>query len=604
MDQIFFSITLIACLSILAQWIGWRFKIPAIVFLLVFGFIVGPVMGWLQPQLFLGDFLKPFVSLAVAIILFEGALSLNFRELRSIGRATIQIVLIGGALTWVLTSTAAHYLADLSWPISITLGAILIVTGPTVIVPLLKHAGLHPNIANLLKWEGIINDPIGAVLAILSFEFFLHMAADKGPLSDLITTMGISICILSIASYVLGVAIAFIFKKGWMPEYLKPPFLFTSVILLYMLCDQVLHESGLIAVTVLGITLANKDLPAIEEIKRFKENLTILLVSAVFILLTADLDLALVTDISLGGVLFILSIIFLIRPVSVFIATWGSEIKTAEKFMAAWIAPRGIVATAVAGILSAGMIEAGFEGAEQILPIVFYIVVATVLLHGFTAKPLGRALKIGASEKSGLMIVGASNWTTNLATELKNSGFPVIIADKNWGKLKEARLADIKVYYGEVMSEDTDFNVELANYNTLLAATDNPAYNALICSRFSHDFNRDHVFHLSLNDEDHPERKRIQSSFRGQSFMGGEYGFYDLWRMYKDGWRFQSSKLSEQYTLDDFKQTYNEDQKPIIIGVIKKDKRLKLFAKNDIDASIKEEDTILALVKTEEEKGA
>lgn len=597
MESIYLPIILIAIASMSAQWIGWKLKIPAIVFLLIFGLIVGPFTGLIQPRAFLGDLFTPLTSLAVAIILFEGALNLNFKELRRIGKMATQLIFLGGLIRWGLISASAHYIAGLSWAVSLTFGAILVVTGPTVIIPLLKQARLGNKISNLLKWEGIVNDPIGAILAVLVFEFFAFQTNTNLPITNFIGEMGLIIVAVSLVSYALGLVIAEIIERGWLPEYLISPFLFSAVIVLYIFSDFMLHEAGLIAVTVLGMTLANKDIAALEEIKRFKENLTILLVSGVFILLTADLEMSMITDISIGGVLFILSVIFVIRPISAMLTSIGTGWKKEEILMIGWIAPRGIVCAAVAALMAHLLVDLGYEDAQHILPLAFYIVVVTVILHGLSVKPLARALKLGASEVGGLLIVGSSNWASNLAAVLQKLGIPVMIASTNWRKLSDARLNNIPVYYGEIMSEDTDFNVELSHYEHLLAATDNPAYNALACSRFVGEFNRENVFQLALSEEEYPERKRIQKSFKGKSFLNGTYDYFFLWKLYREGWRFSATHITDKYSFKDFMIDNTGDKEPIIAAIVKGGKHLRLLADSKALDNIKEDDVIIAFTK-------
>lgn len=603
MEIIYSSIIIISLAGMLAQWIGWKLKTPSIVFLLLFGFIVGPITGMLEPREFLGDLLRPVTSLAVAIILFEGALHLNFKELRQNGRMTLQLIFGGGMLRWFLISVSAHYLAGLSWEVSIIFGAILIVTGPTVIIPLLKQAKLGKRVSNALKWEGIVNDPIGAILAILVYEFFAFSSKTELPISAFIGEMIIIVIAVCFISYALGLLIAEIVERSWLPEYLISPFLFSTVIILYIFCDVMLHEAGLIAVTVLGITLANKEISALNEIKRFKENLTILLVSGIFIILTADLELSLVTDVSLGGILFILSVIFVVRPISAFISSLGTDMSKEEIAITGWLAPRGIVCAAISGLMASLLVDLGYNDAEQLLPLAFYIVILTVVLHGLSADKLAKSLGVSSSSTSGLLIVGASNWASDLAANLQKEGIPVMIASTNWRKLKDARLNNIPVYYGDVMSEDTEYNIELSNYTTMLAATDNPAYNALTCNRFVGEFNRDNVFQLSLNDDDIPERLKTQKGFMGRLFLSGAYDYFYLWRLFREGWRFTTTRISKQFSLEDFKEEYSLDgEKPIIAGLIKKNKNFRLFSDPKSEELIKDDDHVIALVKTKGEE--
>ncbi len=374
------QIAVVTLFAIAGQWFGWKLKTPSIVFLLAAGFIAGPVLGLVQPQSLFGELLQPVISVAVAIILFEGSLNLNFKELRHARAAIRHFVIIGAPVGWVLTASAAHYIGGLSWPVATTFGALLIVTGPTVVMPLLKNARLDERTGSILKWEGIVNDPIGAVLAVLAYEYFhLTQVGDMGN-SMFATHIVSALVMVVIGSIATGIILSKVLNKGWVPEYLKPAFILSSVILLFVGCNFILHESGLIGVTILGIALANLHVTSIEEIKRFKETMTIMLVSGLFVVLTAQLDPAILLSIDWRGILFILSLLFIIRPLIVFCASFGTEMTWKEIVFTGWIAPRGIVCAAVAGIMGPLLIADGYADGDQILALAFAIVMITVFL--------------------------------------------------------------------------------------------------------------------------------------------------------------------------------------------------------------------------------
>lgn len=598
MDDALFQIGLISFLSIASQWVGWRIKVPSIVFLLLSGFLAGPIFHLIDPQALLGDFLQPAISVAVGIILFEGSLTLNFKEAKKARQAIRRIVVVGAPVRWILMSLAGYYIGGLSLPVAITFGALLIVTGPTVIMPLLKQARLNDRAGSVLKWEGIVNDPIGAVLAVLAYEFFHLTHAGTTSTTDFFFHTGSIIVFVTMISILFGAILAKILNKGLVPEYLKPAFLTSTVIILFIGCNSILHESGLIGVTVLGITLANLGVTSIDELKRFKETITIMLVSGLFILLTAQIDPNILLSIDWRGYAFLASILFVIRPITILLSSIGTTLSRNEIILTSWIAPRGIVCAAVAGVMGPLMVEAGYPDGALMLPLAFALVLITVVLHGLTAKPLAQKLGLAHPDTDGLIIVGANDWTIQFAETLKNNNIAVMISDRTWHALKPVRMADIPSYYGEMLSEETEYNLEMTRYNRLLSATDNPAYNALVCSHFAHEFGRERVFQISANDEEEHERKQITETMRGRVFVSDNVDFWDFTRLYRQGWRFKAKRVDNTFNLQEIREKRDNDEL-YIIGVIQEEKRLKFKEPDDKD-TLKDDDIVIVFEKNEE----
>lgn len=597
MTAILAQISWIAFFSILAQWLGWKFKTPAIVFLLIGGFLAGPVLNVVQPEILLGDLLNPIISLAVGIILFEGALNLNFKEIRHARASIRQVIMVGGAVAWILTTLAAHYVAGLSIPVALTFGALLIVTGPTVIMPLLKNAHLKERPASILKWEGIINDPVGAVLAILCYEFFKLNAVENVALTGFFTGTILAIIMISFFAILLAYAISWLFNHDLIPEYLKPAFLLSSVLIYFVICNSIEHDFGLIGVTILGVALANMGMTAIEELKKFKETISIMLVSGVFIMLTAKIDPAILFSIDWRGFAFIALLMFVIRPISMFAASIGTKMSWQEVILTGWVGPRGIVCAAVAGVLGPYLVGIGYQDGEQILALAFAIVLCTVFAHGLTAKFLGTKLDLAYTQKDSLIIVGASEWAVQLAQTLETRDVDVIIADKNWHALRGARLADVPVYYGEVLSEETEYHLELARYNAILAVSNNPAYNALICNMFIHEFGRDNVYQFLPHEEDEHERRQIAHTIRGRTFGQPEMDFWDIAGEFMQGWRFRATRVGQKENLEEL-QARIESGDVKIIGHITPKGRLDLRKPKTLENF--EEQTVLVLFEKEE----
>ena len=519
--QLLYAVVMVAGLGILSQWLAWRIRFPAIVLLSLTGLLVGPAFGVLEPSKDFGDFLQPIIKLAVAIILFEGGLNLKLYELKEAGVALRRLTTVGVVLSWTLGSLAAHYIGDFSWPVALIFGAIIVVTGPTVIMPLLRQARLQRRPAALLKWEGIVNDPIGALLAVLVFQYLVYSGGGAA-ISQVATGVAWAIG----AALVLGVGGAYLFgesfRRGFVPEFLKAPVLLVSVLCIYVLADWVQHEAGLLATTVFGLVLGNMRLPSIDEMRRFKEYISILLVSSVFILLTAELDPKQVLYLNWHSLALLLAILFVIRPMTVLLSTIATGLPWNERVLIAWIAPRGIVAAAVAGVFAPQLIESGYKDAAMLVPMIFAVILSTVILHGFSIEWLSKRLGLASEKQNGVLIVGASPWSVALGQALQSLEIPVLMVDSSWHRLRPARLAGLRIAFGEIMSETMEQSLELNDIAYVLAATDNDAYNALVCTRFAPELGRTRVFQLPTVDADEHDTKGLTRTLRGRIAFSNE----------------------------------------------------------------------------------
>jgi NhaP-type Na+/H+ or K+/H+ antiporter len=546
--ELIHALILLGVLGIGAQWLAWRLRVPSIVLLMAAGLIAGPALGVIRPHAQFGELLHPLVSLFVAVILFEGGLNLRLHELRHAGTGVVRLVALGVPLTWGLTAVAARALGGLEWPVALLFAAITVVTGPTVILPLLRQARLRKRPASYLRWEGIINDPAGALLAVLVFEFFAH--GDQ--LSDLGLNLGLALAASAALGWGGARGIAHAFSGGAVPEFLKPPVLLVAVAGVYGAANAVQAEAGLLAVTVMGMVLGNQRLAGLEELRRFKEYITVLLVSGVFILLTADLDPDLLASLDWRSVLLVAAVIFAVRPLAVWLATLGTGMDWRERALLGWIAPRGIVAAAVAGFFGPRMVEAGYPQGEQLLPLVFVLILATVLLHGLSIRWLARRLGLAAARGNGVLVIGASPWGQELARTLHELEVPVLLADTSWNRLRQARIAGIPVYFGEILSEAGDERLDIYEMSQLVALTPNDAYNALVCSHMANELGRTNVYQLpSHRTEGDEEGRELSYTLRGLPLLGEDYVFEALQRRHYQGWSFHRTRLTESYTYED-----------------------------------------------------
>jgi NhaP-type Na+/H+ or K+/H+ antiporter len=586
----FIQIAIIALASFCAQWIAWKLRIPAIVFLLALGFFVGPITHMVDPNALFGDLLQPFVGLAVAIILFEGSMQLRLREIREVRRTVTHVVIAGATIGWGLMALAAHYIGGLSWPVACTFAGLLVVTGPTVILPLLRHSKIAPRTASVLKWEGIINDPIGVIIAVLCYEFFARRGYAVGDITDIgfFLEFGALVLGISLVSYAVGWLTAEALERGFVPEYLKAPFSISMVVILFVACNELLHESGLIAVTVMGMTLTNKHVASIEEIRKFKESISVLLISGVFILLTASLEPRVLLEIDWRGALFVLAVVITARPLTIWLASFGTKMQRNEVLLIGWLAPRGIVCAAVAGVMGPLLVEAGYPDGEKLLPLAFSIVLITVLLHGLTARKVARKLGLADESKEGLLIVGATAWSVQLAEALKSKDVPVLIADKNWYSLRAPRLMDIPVYYGEILSEESEYQIELHRFSNLLATTDDHVYNSLVCHEFAADYSRENVFQLPEVHEETQEHRKIPATLRGRFFLSQQYDPYTMARRYSEGWRFRITRKGPADVESEKSATDNGNS--VFAGIISKSGKLSLAGDSNHNSALKAEE--------------
>lgn len=588
-------IALIGALGIGSQWLAWRLKLPAIVLMLAAGIFAGPVTGLVNPEADFGNLFRPLVAVAVALILFEGGITLKFKALRDAGPAVKRLVLFGAPLGWIFSTLAARYGAGLGWEASVIFGGILIVTGPTVVTPLLRQARLAKRPSEILRWEAIVNDPVGALAAVLAFEGVTAFHGE-GSFLEIGGHLVLGILLAGIMGYIAGKALVFSFSRGWVPEYMKVPMLFALIIGVYAVSDHVLHESGLLAVTVMGFVVGNARLPALRELKRFKEHITVILVSGVFILLAASIEWEMLTQLDLRALVFVLLIMFVARPAAIFLSLVGSDIAPKEKLIVAWIGPRGVVAVAVSALFGARLVEVGIDDGQLLAPLAFLLVATTVVAHGFTIKPFARMLGLTSAAAPGVLLVGASDWVVALGKTLSDADIPVLIAERSWWRLSKARNEGISVYYGEILSEAAENMVDLHQYGALLAVSDNDDYNALLCADLAPEFGRNNVFQIDRHESSLKEGD-LPVTIGGRTLARG-YPFDYFARNHSEGWRFRLTNISAELPLVRYKGTRPEAE---ILAVVSPNGTLKFAGPEHLPKAV-DGDRILAFEKGRHEE--
>ena len=500
---------------------------------------------------------------------------------------------IGAPLGWIFSTLAARYGAGLGWEASVIFGGILIVTGPTVVTPLLRQARLSKRPAEILRWEAIVNDPVGALAAVLAFEgvMILH---GEGEIFEIGGHVVLGILLATAMGYLAGKALVLSFSRGWVPEYMKIPVLFTLILAVYALSDHVLHESGLLAVTVMGFVVGNARLPALRELKRFKEHITVLLVSGVFILLAASMEWEMLSQLDLSALIFVLLIMFIARPAAVFLSLIGTGIPPKEKLIVAWIGPRGVVAVAVSGLFGARLVDVGIEDGQLLAPLAFLLVAATVVAHGFTIKPFARMLGLTSAAAPGVLLAGASDWVVALGKTLSDAEIPVLIAERNWWRLRNARNQGIPVYYGEILSEAAEHSIDLHHYGALLAVSDNDDYNALLCTDLAPEFGRNNVFQIDRHEGSLREGD-LPVTIGGRTLARG-YPFEYFAKNHADGWVFKLTNISAEYPLVQYMETRPEVE---ILAVVSLNGTLKFAGPDHLPKAV-DGDRILAFEKGRE----
>lgn len=542
-------IATVGLIALFSQWLAWRTKAPSIVFLLAAGILVGPVFGFLNADELLGDLLFPVVSMSVSVILFEGSLTLRFHELRDMGSTIWRMLSIGVLLTWAIIASATHFLVDLPWSLAILFGAIMVVTGPTVIGPMLRSVRPNEKISRLLRWEGIVVDPLGAVLAIIVFDIILsQMQPDlaTNSLMILAESLGVGVISGAVAGYLLGLTL----RNYWLPEYLHNVGVLLIVVAVFSVADALAHESGLVAVTVMGIWLANMPGVHTEEILDFKESLSVLLISVLFILLASRLDLAALSNIWLPALGVVLVTQFIARPLKILVSTWPGDLTWNERGLLAWIAPRGIVAAAISSLFALRLEEINYPGAEHIVPLAFALIIGTVLWQGFTAPLVARWLKVAEPAPTGVLFVGGNLLARAVAAKLHENEFRVVVADSAWDYVSAARMAGMDTYFGNPVSEHAERHLNLTGLGYMFAMSRRDDLNALACVRFANDFGRNAVWSISTDREDETLEKHKPLSSQNGPLFGREGSYAELAKILHQGGEIKTTKISENFDFD------------------------------------------------------
>lgn len=598
MDSPLLYLTGLFALGISAQWLAWKLRLPAILLLLAFGFSANL---FCDPREIISDaLLFPIVSLCVAVILFDGGLSLRFSELKLTSRSVIRLVTIGCLISWILGTLAAR-LVFTNWSLAALAGAIFTVTGPTVIGPLLRQIRPNSTVSSVAKWEGIVIDPIGALLAVL-----VATAVAAGSVSqaavDVVVKISSTVAISAVFGYLIAYSLIQLFRKHLIPDYLHNPVLLASVLVAYTISDILQPESGLATVTILGVIMANQKSVSISHLIEFKENLGVLLISVLFILLASRYRFIELLHLGWPAFLFLLILIFVIRPISVMLSTQGTTLKRNERIFLSFLAPRGIVAAAVASVFAlefSHLAEAAnaspqfLAEIEKLVPLTFLVIVGTVAFYGLSAGPLARKLGISEINPQGILFAGADHLVREIALAVQKEGFQVLLVDTNHQHVAAARMAGLPTHNASILSEYVREELDLGGLGRFIALTPNDQVNSLAAIEFHEVFERSELYQLK---PDTPNKQRVAQSLdskRARYVFSGGTTYFTLNELHDQRFIVKSTKLTDEFDYQMFREKYTPQA--VLLFSINEARELTVFT-DELGPNPQSGETLLAFV--------
>lgn len=553
----------IGILSITCQFIAHKVKLPAILFLLLAGIVLGPLTQTLSADALFGDLLFPIVSLAVAIILFEGALTLKFSDISGHGKMVRNLCSLGVLITWLIVTPTAYYFLEIPLGLAALIGAIVTVTGPTVIVPMLRTVRPSAKVSSILRWEGIIIDPIGALFAVLIFEYIL---TQQNAVSHTLYAFGITVMsglvLGSLSGYCLGLAL----RHKLIPHYLQNAATLTLILGAFAASNAFAHESGLLTVTIGGMILANMKNVDVSDILEFKETLSVLLISGLFILLATRMDFGAIANIGMGAIVVVLVVMFVARPISVFISGAGMALSLNEKLLLSWIAPRGIIAAAVSALFALKLEAQGYPQAEVLVPMIFIIIIVTVVVQSLTSAHVAKWLGLRSAHPNGVFLFGASQFSRALAYELNRNEIPCVLADTNWDMIKTARMENIKTYFGNPMSEHAQRHLDISSIGSVLILSPYRQLNPLVMMHFEHELGKETpILGLGNKETDGLSSHHISSEYAKKlSLFDTDVSYSYLAGAMSRGAVIKTTSITEEFSYEDYLKRYDNELIPLL----------------------------------------
>ena len=486
------AIAVIVVLGVGALWLGSRLKIPSILLLLPAGILAGPVFGWVNPDEQFGDLLFPIISLGVGILLFEGGLNLRWERTTEVRSVVFRLVTIGAFVTWIIGSVAAYFLFDITRGLAALLGAVLVVSGPTVVIPLLRLARPRRSVAEVLRWEGIVIDPVGATLGVVVLDAVIE---DDGPFASalhVLSTLGIGLFV----GLAAGGLLLWALHLHIVPDHLQNPLALATAIAAFAAADVMRSEAGLMATTVIGVVLANQKIAPVRHILEFQEDLSYLVLGGLFLVLGARIEPADLADVAIPALVLTLVLAVIARPLTVWTSTVGSGLTTRERAFLIGVAPRGIVAAAVSSVFALELEEAGRDPGP-LASATFVVIIATVLLYGLSAVPLASFLRLARPPDRSVAIVGGSAWHLQFAERLQEAGVPAIVFTDREIERRRARDRTILAFEGDLQSEEPEEAADALGVGAVLVLSDRTELATAVTSRLGHHVGRANIFGLA-----------------------------------------------------------------------------------------------------------
>lgn len=563
MNPLFTSLSIIPIVGVISQWIAWRIRFPSIIILLMGGFLVGPVLNILDSDALFGDLLYPVVTLLVSVIVFEGGLNLRVRELKSIGAPLLALVTVGPMLTIGLMYLATHYILGFPVKLSIMFSSLMVITGPTVIIPILRHISVHPKMSSLIRWEGILIAPIGTILIVLVYQsvFITTEPVLKVVAFTLVKTLATAILISTIASIIFIQC----FKRNWVPEFLQELITLILVISTFLITNIIQSDSGVLAVVLLGIILANQQVVSVQNIKVFKENLRILSISTLFIVLSSRLnmhDLQVLFDLKHG--IYLLVILFIVRPVSTLTSLLKSSLSMKERLLMAWMAPRGIVTASIASLFSLRLVNMGIDRSEELVPLTFLVLIFTVFVYGFSLNPFIRFFKINENQGIGVLILGANPVAIELAKLINNvTSIEVTVVDSNKKNIQRAKLDQLNAKKASIFSSKITEDLQMGAHKYFISATENDEINTLACIQHAETIGKHNVFRLPpvASAASYMEKYTMQA---GHILFEKIHTYQHLKEAIQSNKRMKLITLIATISMDEFKSIYGNQSVPLL----------------------------------------
>lgn len=560
-QEVIMAMAIIGLAAFLCQWFAWWVKLPAILFLLLTGMVLGPLLGWLDPDRLFGELLLSIVSLSVSIILFEGSLTLKYHEIRELQKVVRNMLTLGVVIVWLITALAAWFFLGFHWKLSLLFGAIMVVTGPTVITPMLRTVRPNARIASILRWEGIMIDPLGAILGVLVFEFLISEQSQD--IADTLLLFGRTLLVGSALGAFGGYSFGLLLRHHLLPEYLHNVAALALVFALFGVSNELSDESGLLTVTVMGIWLANMKGVSVEGILDFKESLSVLLVSGLFILLAARLEFDQFRQLGIGAASVFLVIQFVARPLKILVSTYKAALTWQEKLTIAWIGPRGIVAAAISAPFAIRLQQAGFDQAPLLVPLVFTIIIGTVVLQSASAKFIADYLGVAEPDNNGFLIIGANPVARLVAQALNDNGVRTRLADSNWDNVSAARMLGLDTYYGNAVSEHADRYLDLVGLGQMLALTPQNELNSLACLHYQSEFGVNNVYTLGTGKESVYNKTRVTARSHAHILFGDAITFAKLASLTGHDAAIHHTRLTETFDYAAYQLQYGRRAIPL-----------------------------------------